>query len=726
MLALPLSITVVIAIAAVALAAAPAPEEPPDLALPIHVGRFLQQIHEPHTMTEGLPSADVRRIWIDAAGRVTAATTDGIVLHDGGRWVAAAVDTVPPDPVPLDAADRAALEAASSGTALRRAVHRAGAWAVAADSGLYVRDGGSWRLELPREGVVRWAPVDVRGVAYDAAGRLWFAAPHGVGYRAGDGSWRLFTGADGLPFNDFTCIAAGPTDVWFGTTNGAIRFRDGAFSFRQGRRWLLDDHVRDIAVDAAGNAWIATAAGISCLRDVPMTLADKAAVFEAAIEKHHRRTQLGYVNPAVLTAAGDIATAVPVFTDNEGHHTGPYLAACSLAFAASGREPLREHARAAFRALVFLGTVTEGGTHPAPPGFIARAVKPTSEPDPNPQFDLAYDMRRQAADTMWKIIQPRWPVDASGEWYWKNDSSSDEIDGHFLGFATYHDHVCRTDEERAEVRTAVRRIADHLLAHGYNLVDHDGTPTRWARFAPADLNRNGAWCDERGLKCLSILTYLTVAHHLTGDPRYRAAYRELAVDHGYAMNVMTHPKPLPGPRGVGHQPDDNMAFMNYYHLIRYETDPVLLGMYRHAIHQHWQYERLERNPFANFVYAACCLGTTRTDPWGTIHLSPPASCFDDAVDTLRRYPLDLVDWPMSNAHRIDMLPLRDGDGVPTGGGGRRDGQVFPIDERHETYWDLDPWTLRYGGAGLRLREGVPYLLAYALGLAHGFIAPDAP
>ncbi len=694
--------------------------------LPLAVAPFDQQTHEPHTTAQGLPSNNVSRVWVDAAGRVTALTAEGTVRRDGDRW-APAPDAEPPDAVPLDSQQRAGLlKVAGENAILRGAARRGAEWAVAADTGLYTGDGRDWRLALPREGAVRWAPVDVRAVAYDPSGVLWFAAPQGVGCRAPDGAWRLFTGENGLPFNDFTCLAAGPKGVWFGTTNGAVHFRDGQFSFRQGRRWLLDNAVRDIAVDAAGDAWIATAAGISCIRQLPMTLSEKAAFFEEEIEKYHRRTRFGYVNPAELSVPGDKGTAVPVFTDNDGHFTGLYLGAVSFGYAATGRGKLRDDARNAFRALAFLGEVTEGGTHPAPKGFIARAVKPTSEPDPNPDFDLAYDQRRNAADKLWKIIQPRWPVDATGEWYWKNDSSSDELDGHYFGFAVYYDRVCKTEEEREPVRAAVRRITDHILEHGYNLVDHDGAPTRWGRFSPDDLNRNPAWCDERGLNSLSILTYLSVAHHVTGDGKYREAYLTLALDHGYAMNGMTQPKALPGPFDAGHQPDDNMAFMNYYHLIRYETDPKLLNMYHHAIHRHWQHEKRERNPFANFIYAACCQGRVRADHWGETDLSLPAHGFEDAVDTLRRYPLDLVDWPMSNAHRIDMVPLRGDDGGPTGSGGRRDGQVFPIDERHEVYWDLNPWALTYDGKGTRLREGFPYLLAYYMGLAHGFIAPDTP
>ena len=503
--------------------------------------------------------------------------------------------------------------------------------------------------------------LDVRAVTYDASGRLWFAAPQGVGCREADGNWQLYTGAEGLPFNDFTCIAAGRAGVWFGTTNGAIHFYNGQWSFRQGGRWLVDNHVRDIVIDDDGNAWLATAGGISLIAFERMTLAKKATYYADEIEKHHRRTRFGYVNPARLAVPGDKSTAVPVFSDNDGFNTGLYLAAVSLGHAATGQPTLGRHADQAFRALAFLSDVTQGGDHPAPKGFIARNVIPTSEPDPNETYDLAYDVRRNRADSLWKIIRPRLPIDESGQWYWKCDSSSDELDGHFFGYAVYFDHVCSTDNEKNKVRRVVRRIIDHILAHDLNLVDHDGLPTRWAHFSPDDLNRNEAWCDERGLNSYSILTYLAIAHHITGDEKYRERYLELAVDHGYGMNGMTQPKTLPGPNSFGHQPDDNMAFMNYYHLIRYETDPQLLSMFHHAIRSHWQYEQFERNALTNFIYGACCVGARRRDQWGEVELTPPPSCFLDAVDTLKRYPLDLVEWPMSNAHRIDMVPLGHGD-----------------------------------------------------------------
>ena len=156
--------------------------------------------------------------------------------------------------------------------------------------------------------------------------------------------------------------------------------------------------------------------------------------------------------------------------------------------------------------------------------------------------------------------------------------------------------------------------------------------------------------------------------------------------------------------------------MNYYHLIRYETDPTLLSMYQYAILVHWQFEQFERNSFTNFVYGAVAKGKNRTDQWRTTDLSPPIECYTDAVDTLQRYPLDLVEWPMSNAHRIDIIQLGHGKY-----GSDMQGYVYPIDERPEIYWDWNYWKLSDNGNGKTLRPPHHYLLAYYMGLYHGFI-----
>ncbi|MCP4638780.1 MAG: hypothetical protein GY851_00030 [bacterium] len=689
--------------------------------LPVHVGEFLQQMHTAYTSADGLPAQEILKLDIDPEDTLYAKTDEGASLLKGDRWTPVSGEAAEAlfQPLPWYPSLEPLI---GSRAAVRDVAKHGGEIAVAAEGGLYIGDGTRWELGLPTQGDVRWAPLDVRAVDYDEHGQLWFAAPQGVGYRVAKGDWRLFTGKDGLPFADFTCMATGPQGVWFGTTNGAIRFMDGAFEFRQGRRWLVDNYVRDIVVGADGAAWFATPGGVSCIYTKPMTLAKKAAFYLEEIDRYHRYTPFGYVSWAYMDAPGAKETARARYTDNDGHYTGKYLAMVSLGYAVTGDPKLKEDAHKAFKALAFLSEVTEGGTHPAPKGFIARTVRSTAESDPNPDYDLAYDQRRNKADTLWKIIQPRWPIDETGEWYWKCDSSSDELDGHFFGYGTYYDHACETEEEKEAVRTVVRRMSDHILDHNWSQTDYDGKPTRWGDFSPDRINRDAYWWVERGLKSHSILAYLSVTHHITGDQKYRDAFLELAWEHGYAMNGMTQPKVMLSPGAFG-QGDDDMAFINYYNLLRYEADPALQDMFNYAVYWHWQIEKFERNPVLNTIYAACNLGKVRVDQWGAEDLSPSEGWLDDVVFTLKRFPLDLVDWPLSNAHRIDVVPLPKFAREPgeTGTGHRVDGYTIPIDENHAVQSDQDPWVLTRNTDGTRLNTGVSFLMAYYMARWHGFI-----
>jgi hypothetical protein len=747
----------------------------------IHVERFNQEVHTPYTEAEGLPSGDVLAVAYCHQGLI-AATTEGVVRLIDGTWQPVdgledaivlalapsgralyaptgesvfrvsdgAVETIvksAPAPITALAFGGRSLYVgteeglyAKHGSKLKPvkplnamlgahpairgiAVHK-DEMAVAAVGGLFVGDGKTWHAVLPRDGEERWAPEDIRCVVYDTQGRLWFACPQGVGCRQAGGQWKLYTGADGLPYNDFTSIAAGEDgSVWFGTKIGAIKWLDGVWSYREGRRWLIDNNVRGVAVSPSGDAWFATAGGVSRIEARPMTLAEKAAFYEDEIDRHNRRTPFGYVVGAALDAPGDKSTATAGATDNDGQYTGLYVGAECLAYAATGDPKFKKRATQVFEALAFMSEVTQGGTHPAPPGFITRAIMPTSGWNPNERDNAERDRKKQEGDRLWKILEPRWPISEDGKWYWKTDTSSDELDGHYFAYGLYYDHVAETEIEKARCREVVRRVTDHLIEHDYRLVDHDGQPTRWARFSPKDLNDDSSWWTERGLNSLSVLTYLSVAHHVTGDQKYRDAYMTLVRDHHYALNGMCMPKLQSGP-GSFVQFDDKMAFMNFYHLTRYETDPELLNMYYTSMFYYWHIEKYELNPFFNFAYAACCLGKIRVDQWGDLDVSPTGEWLEQSVDTLLRYPIDLLDWRMINGHRTDIVPLPDHvrePGKNKDKGYRVSRYVMPIDERQALSWSEDAWALTTGGNGRRLRDGCPFLLAYYMGLYHGYI-----
>lgn len=665
------------------------------LAQPVKVGTFAAESRTFFKAPQ-LPSDDVRDVRLGANGEVFAVTAAGAVTMKDGKWI----------PATIAAAKPANVEARKDGLFVRNAK-------------------GAWERQFPNDGAGRsWAPVDVRGAAYDAKGRLWFASPQGVGVRETDGKWKLYTGADGLPYDDFTAVAPGEDGViWFGTRIGAIRFDGKTWEYRQGLRWLPNDEVRAIAVDSkSGNAWIATAGGLALIERKPLTLADKARVFEAEIDKRHRRTPYEYVHPVILDKPGDTSKWTQTDSDNDGLWTSMYGAGECYAYGATGREEFRIRAKKAFEALRFLRIVTQGGEHPAPTGFIARSILPVSGRNPNVHDSPQHDAQRRAErDHRWKIIDPRWPK--NGEWYWKTDTSSDELDGHYFFYGLYYDLVAKTEEEKQRVREHVAAITDHLLVHNYALVDHDGKVTRWAVFGPEEINHNQDWWQERGMNSLSILAYLKVAEHITGDARYAKAARTLIEVHGYATNTLITKTHL-GP-GAGNQSDDEMIFMNYYSLLKYEKDPQLRQKYLRGFRSHWDNEQPEMNPVFNFLYAAVGAGGRFEDAFGVDDLSPQGPWLEDSIDTLKRLPLDRIDWALKNSHRKDIVRLpanvREGNAAV---GHRVNGKVLPIDERFVGHWNHDPWTLDSRGGGRTLADGGVFLLPYYMGLYHGFVAPE--
>jgi len=629
----------------------------------IRVGTFPQEVRTFYTTADGLPSNDIQDIAI-ANGRVCAKTSAGVSVFAAGKWTASA-----------DAA----------------------------------------QVKF-REGSAKLGAADANGI-------VWVAHVEAV-ERRGEGRVKAYTAADGLPYDDFTSVAVAPNGsaVWFGTHKGAIRFDGTTWEYREGLRWLPDDDVRGVAVESNGNAWFATKNGVGLISHRTVTLAEKAKLFEDEIDKRHRRTPYQYVESVNLKRPGDLSEWTQHDTDNDGLWTSMYGAGECLDYGATGNAAAKKRADAAFEALWFLREVTQGGQHPAPPGFVARSVLPTSGPDPNRgQSSPEQDARMRQRDAMWKKISPRWPVSADGKWYWKSDTSSDELDGHFFFYGLYYDLVAKSAEEKRRVRQQVAAIADHLIDHGFKLVDHDGLPTRWGIFDPEDLNHSPNWWSERPLNSLSILAYLKVAEHVTGAAKYHEAYRKLIDQYSYDQNVLI-PKSNAGP-GSGNQSDDEMAFMDYYNLIRYETDPVLRDKYTLSFYHYWTIERPELNPLFNFMYAAINSGQKHRNAFGVEDLSPPGDWLEESVDTLRRYPLDRVNWRVINSHRKDIVPLPSyarerGD---RGRGFRHNGKVLPIDERFVDHWNQDPWQLDQGGNGMQEADGASFLLPYYLGVYHKFI-----
>lgn len=596
------------------------------------------------------------------------------------------------------------------------------------EGGLYLFDKG-WHKLFPADERYSWAPRNVKVVIFDSKGRLWFAAKEGVGYLDRK-KWRLFTGKEGLPFNRFTCGAAGPDgEVWFGTEHGAIRSDGEQFFYRNDRRWLPNNHVNDIYVDDSGSAWIATNRGISRIEPKRISLEQKAEYFIEQVERRHNR--MGFIADCRLEKRFDVESWMPKISDNDGLYTAMYGAAMAFEFAATGNPRARELAVRSFQACKWLVDITHE------PGFPARVIIPVDWPEPvNEQYGPEYNERKRKGDPFWKLITPRFVTSRDGKYLWKCDTSSDELAGHYFFYGIYYDLVAKTEEEKKAVRRVVADITDHLIRHDFTLVDHDGKPTRWANFSPDFFNSVYGW-EQRGLNSMMMLSFLNVAEHITGDKKYEKTARMLREKHQYHINAMQAKMYFPPDFVVPW--DNNLSLMSFYGLIKYEKDPELLLMYRFSLEHAWLHISKQKSAFWNGLYGACAQHFDRvveTGVYDSGEILPEAGHYarttarqlyrtdykkEDILETLERIPLDLISYEMDNTHRLDVVFDPTPGQAPTVGW-HASGTALPIDERGHVRLDRDGFAL-YANEddGHAEHEGTFFLLPYYLAKFHKLI-----
>lgn len=473
-----------------------------------------------------------------------------------------------------------------------------------------------------------------------------------------------------LPHAEVTVMAAAPSGhVWIGMREGAVRLdRDlRSREYFAGKRWLPDDHVTGIGFDGDA-AWIETRAGYARIAYVPMTLEEKSRRFVERVQARHVRW--GLTADSRLQVPGDLSSNQMVSSDNDGLWTAMYVAAESFRYKVTGRADARANARQGMAALLRLESIT------GIPGFPARSfIKPGTDLQP--------------ADGEWHDTADR-------QWRWKGDTSSDEIVGHYFAYPIYYDLVA-AEEEKPALRGAIERMTTHILDHDFQLVGPRGR-TRWGWWGPDAIWEDP---DETGLRALHILSHLKVAIHMAaGDAaraRFTAAYRDLIDRHRY--HWLTRNQKIMVPGAINHS-DDELAFLSYYPLLRYETEPALLAVYRQSLERSWQIERPERNPLWNVIYAAGS-GAAEYDR-------------DAALRTLREIPMDLIQWSVRNSHRRDvpMDPLSDRFKRPQAL------IVLPYDELPMSKWNGNPYSLDSSREGRSEDDGAYFLLPYWMGRFH--------
>jgi hypothetical protein len=706
--------------------------------------RFLQEIAAVFTPEDGLPETIFSDLRLDESGNILAVSAEGEFMFDGDSWK---ISSKP-------SSDQAKEQKDPKDDVLSAADYHSKAF-IGKKEGLFMQGmkKNEWIEIFPSDGNYSWKLSDVSVLLADSRDRLWFGSDEGAGYLH-NGRWQLFTGKEGLPYKHFTCIAeAADGETWFGTQKGAIRTDGEKFYYRFSRRWLPDDHVNDILVEKDGTTWLATNKGISRITFQSVTLEEKAELYTDQVESRHNR--MGFIAQNSLKIRYDADSWEPAISDNDGMYTAMYGAAQAFRFAVTGSPEAKKLAKRSFDACKWLVDITHEK------GFPARVIIPADWPEPvNEQYGHEYNMRKQEEDPFWKDIVPRFVASKDGKYLWKCDVSSDELAGHYFFYGIYYDLVADTEVEKDLVREVVSDITDHLIRHGFYLQDHDGMPTRWANFSPEFFNSVWGW-DQRGLNSMMMLSFLNVAHHVTGDAKYLETAKMLRDRHHYHINAMLSKMYFP-PEDVVPW-DNNLCLMSMYGLLNYEKDPELIMMYRESMEIAWLHISKQKSAFWNVLYAAQAkkfndlvdgriYSTGKYFPEAGPYAEFTAKEFyrtdfntEDILETLQRLPLDLIGYRMDNRHRLDIVfDPAPGQVVQEGWrpvnperpdntfehavehiqkiGWHVDGKALPIDERCHVRLDRDGFVLdATEGSGYSEHEGTIYLLPYYMARYHGLI-----
>ncbi len=534
---------------------------------------------------------------------------------------------------------------------------------LATDEGLYAEE----RLWTQEDGLLS---NDVHALMFDGVGHLWIGTALGISLFDMQGTWYPLTGKNGLPYEEVHQIVNGSEgERWVGTGIGVACYTRGRWEYYAGKRWLPSDEVTAIAVESKGKVWIGTTEGLACIERRLYDFESKAAYFEQRIIDRHNRH--GFVTSCNLVNPGDVSNIVHHASDNDGLWTALYVAAESFCYAVTGSSEAKRRAQESLGALMALEEKTPLS------GFPARAIVRKGEE----QVDLSHG---------------EWHESPDGEWFWKGDTSSDEIDGHLFAYGIYYDLVA-DEQEKQQISDVVGRIMGYIVDHDFLLIDVDGEPTRWGVWSPRYLN--GPWKDQQGLNSLEILAHLKTAFHITGDPKFQDAYEYLIQEHHYALNTLDQKIVPPG---IVNHSDDELAFVAYYTLLLYEEDPDLRALYLLSLERQWQYERPEYCPLWNFIYGA---------------LSGNHCDTDQAILTLEQIPMDLITWTMRNSHRADIQQNPNIDRFEE----IQSVVAIPADERPVMRWNGNPYRLDGGDGGHSEDDGTFYLIAYWLGRYHGLV-----
>ena len=589
---------------------------------------------------------------------------------------------------------------------------------MATPGGVRRYSGSAWKLFDVASGHL--PDNDVRALAFDQETNAVFAGTAvGIARIVGDSATLLTSGIGKLPHDVVTSLAASGDRLVLGHDIGATAVVDALvgdepfarFDHYISERWLPDNGVQAVAFDSQGRLWVGTVAGLSRIDWVERTFTEVTDSMEALLDLAFWRMDGFVSSDATANDAYEPTEWTNHDKDNDGLWTQMQIGAWCYAYAATGGEVYYEKARKAMDVMMLQVDIPAVDFEAAGfgRGFVTRSLV---------RDDEGNVFSSKETEDNWHLVS--WTD--GHDYYWKDDTSSDEIDGHFYGYPLFYDLCAKTDEERAEVASYAADIARYIIKYDYLLIDLDGKKTDHGHWSPETIGAAAegldpcldkakeledmgekfeattlcyeSWSGGGWLNATEILGTLLAAYHMTGDTHFYDEYEKLVTEHHYGNLVVPHDETMTvtSPSIMNHS-DHELAMLAYNTIIRYEPNDDRRQKWTDGLLFMYEHEKVERNPLWT-AYVALLAGPEHAD-------------LELGLQSLREMPPDRREVLINNTHRKDAADWpNDRFDSP------QFATVFPYDEIRTIWWNGNLHTKIDGGNAKALSGPLAYLLPY--------------
>ena len=281
----------------------------------------------------------------------------------------------------------------------------------------------------------------------------------------------------------------------------------------------------------------------------------------------------------------------------------------------------------------------------------------------------------------------------------------------------------RTEQNLA--KKLLSNIVLNIVRNDFNLIDVTGQPTTWGRWGPEMVNGFRGFSDERGLQSLQILAYLSSTYNIGGLNDTMKNVLQNAYDvltnqtNQYDENIRNLKITVPIDDNYS---DDELSYLPFFTFLNLCTDskscifdrkPILDGLTRLS-----KIVKTERPNLWNAIY----LSMVDANKEKSNFADDKAERIKDILWNLQTWPQELIDWPVSNKHRIDIVyDLAVTRFHKTHIQSLKTRAPLPANERCQYRWNANPYIVQDCGSGMSESDPGAWLLPYWMARYYGLI-----